>query len=199
MQALIMSAYCHMETLEFERFSLGQASAEETEQFEEHLLICVGCQKRYEDIESYVRALRSGTAEMVWGRAPRRSWWSWPRVIPALAFLCLLVGVLALAGMRSAMPQPFAVSLTAMRGGAPGTAAPARRPLVVRPDLTGIGSPGPYRLEIVDEQARVTWQGRFEAARAAVPVGAQRPGAHFVRIYSPSENLLREYGLYVGK
>ena len=40
-----MRAYCQMDTEQLERISLGQASVEEAEEFEEHLLICPACQQ----------------------------------------------------------------------------------------------------------------------------------------------------------
>ena len=57
--------------------------------------------------------------------------------------------------------------------------------------------PGPYRLELVNERGRITWQGDYQPERATVAVPAQAAGAHFLRVYSAGGPLLREYGLMV--
>jgi hypothetical protein len=95
-------------------------------------------------------------------------------------------------------PAPLlAVQLTAVRGTVPGGTVPAGRGMALTPDLIGIATPGPYRLEIVDERGGIDWQGAYNPATGPVNVPAQRAGTHFVRVYSNTGELLREYGLDV--
>jgi anti-sigma factor RsiW len=187
-----------MDTEQLERISLGQASAEETEEFEEHLLICPTCQQRFEETESYAIAVRSAAAELSAEPAPKRSWWTVPRLVPALACLALLaIGIVTVTRFSASVQTPLAISLTATRGTAPGGTATAGRAMDLTPDLAGIGAPGPYRLEIVDARGVVTWKGAFDPASKTAAVPKQREGTHFVRVYSLQGELLREYGLEV--
>ena len=195
-----MSAYCQMDTEALEQFSMGRVSEAEKELFEEHLLICPGCQQRFEEVERYVIAMRAASAELRSAPIPKRTWWSLPRLVPALAGVALLaIGFVTVAKFTANQAPRLAISLTATRGTVPGGTVPAGRPLAVTPDLTGITVPGPYRLEVVDERGNVTWQGRYDQADGAAAVPAQRAGAHFVRVYSQSGELLREYGLDVSR
>jgi hypothetical protein len=187
-----------MDTEELERISLGQASAEETEAFEEHLLICRGCQERFEETESYALAIRAAAAELQLERAAKWTWWSMPRLVPALACMALLaVGIVMVARFSATTQPPLAISLTATRGSAPGGMVPAGRAMDLVPDLAGIAISGPYRLEIVDARGAVAWKGAFDAEAKTVAVPALRAGVHFVRVYSRQGDLLREYGLNV--
>jgi hypothetical protein len=187
-----------MDTEELERISLGHASAEETEALEEHLLICPSCQERFEEAESYALAMRAATAELQVERETRRSWWTMPRLVPALACMALLVvGIFAVARFSATTEPPLAIALTATRGSAPGGTVPAGRAMDLAPDLAGIAIPGPYRLEIVNAHGVVAWKGTFDPAVKTIGVPALRPGIHFVRVYSLQSELLREYGLNV--
>jgi hypothetical protein len=187
-----------MDADEFERFILGRTSAEETEQFEEHLLICERCRHRFEESERYVLAMRAASADLLReesSKAPRRSW---PWLLPLAACVALLAIVVAAVVRFNSNPSPLlAVQLTAVRGTVPGGSVPAGRGMALTPDLIGIANPGPYRLEIVDERGAVNWQGAYNPAAGPANVPAQRAGTHFVRVYSTSGELLREYGLDV--
>lgn len=198
MRTAIMTPYCQMDADEFERFILGRTSAEETERFEEHLLICDKCRDRYEEGERYVVAMRAASADLLREEAAKPSRWRWPQLVPLLACAALLAIVVAGVIRFNSSPTPLlAVQLTAVRGTVPGGAVPAGRSMALTPDLIGIANPGPYRLEIVDERGSVNWQGAYNPAAGPAKVPAQRAGAHFVRVYSTSGELLREYGLDV--
>jgi hypothetical protein len=193
-----MKAFCQMDIEELERISLGRVSEEEREAFEEHLLICPACQERYEESESYVNGIRSAAAQLQAESVPSRSWWLWPRLVPVMAGLALLVVGIVTVTRFSAPEQPrLAISLTATRGAAPGETIPVGRAMDLTPDLTGIPVPGPYRLEIVDARGEITWKGDFDPAAKTAHVPPQRAGVHFVRVYSRQGELLREYGLTV--
>ncbi len=194
-----MSSYCQMDAEALDRFTMGRVSPQEMEDFEEHLLICEPCQQRFEAAESFAIAMRGASAELLREPEPKR-WWAWrfPQLVPAMAAVAMLViGVVAIARYGGKAPQPIAVSLTAMRGTVPGGTVPAGRPLALTPDLTGIAAPAPYKLEIVDQAGRVTWQANYNPASGAATAAAQSAGPHFVRIYSAAGKLLREYGLTV--
>lgn len=195
MRPLPMIRYCQMDDDELERFCLGLASEEETAQFEEHLLACDVCRERFQRVEEFALATRSAAASLRAEESRKESRWRVAWLVPVLAGLVLMaVGILALS--RRASP-PLAVMLTATRGTVAAGTAPAGRMLSLAPDLSGIRGAGPYRMEIVDDTGVVTWRGRWDAAAGPVTVPAQRSGAHFVRVYTLSGELLREYGLEV--
>ena len=194
----IMSPYCQMDSEKLEEFSMGRASSGETDLFEEHLLVCDRCRERFEEIDRFTRAMRSAAAELSRETAPRQSWWRLPRLIPSLACLALLViGVTFVTRFTATPTALLAIALTATRGAVPCGTAPAGRAMAVSPDLIGIAAPGPYRLEVVDERGRITWEGRYNPTAGPATVPAQRVGAHFVRVYATGGELLREYGLTI--
>jgi hypothetical protein len=193
--------HCHLDPDDLERYSRGRASETEAIQFEEHLLACEVCREGLENAESYARAMRSAAANFEEPPAKGFRWfagtWSLPRLIPAFAALALIFwGVVRFTGNSQ---MPLAISLTATRGVGVGSAAPAGRTLAITPDLTGLAAGPSYHVEIVDERGKATWQGGYTPAAGALQVAAQHAGPHFVRIYSPGGELLREYGLMIGR
>jgi hypothetical protein len=190
-----MIRYCQMDDDELERFSLGSASEEETEQFEEHLLICESCRARFQAVEEFALAIRSAAMTQRAENSRKLSRWRVAWLVPVFAGLVLMaVGILTLSRHAAA---PLAVVLTATRGTVAGGTASAGRMLSLTPDVSGITARGPYRVEIVDDRDTVTWRGRYDIASGAAMVPAQRAGTHFVRVYTLSGELLREYELTI--
>jgi hypothetical protein len=118
-----------------------------------------------------------------------------PRILPVLAAaaaaLALLMWVRSPRG--SGTPQTVAVALAANRGPGGEAHAPARKPLALQPDLTGIDAPAPYTIEIVDAFGARVWRDVFPG----VPAPPLSQGVYFVRIYSQDGQLRREYALKV--
>ncbi|MDE3164367.1 MAG: hypothetical protein KGN36_01060 [Acidobacteriota bacterium] len=194
-QVPLMDRFCQMDDDELERFSLGQTSDEEAEEFEEHLLVCEFCRERFETVDDFAQAMHSAAAALraeELEKAHRRKRLAW--LVPVFAALVLIVtGVLTLT--RQTAP-PLGVALIATRGTEAGRTVPAGRALSVAPDLTGIAVPGPYRIEVIDDRGAVTGRGRYDGTSGAV-IPAQRLGVHYVRVFGPGGELLREYGLLV--
>ena len=189
--------HLHLDPEYLERYSRGQASEDDTARWEEHLLLCEPCQEELKHVDSFVRSMRGATAK--WRNEPEASpWWraAWP--VPAFAALAvLLIGVAVVPRFTGNSQPPLAIGLAATRGAGIERAVPAGRTLAVTPDLTGLPAEAWYRLELVEEQGKPTWQGKFVPSQGAATVPGQRAGIHFVRIYSSSGQLLREYGLAV--
>ncbi len=194
-QIPLMDRFCQMDDDELERFSLGQVSDEEAEEFEEHLLICEFCRERFETVDEFAQAMHSAAAALrveEIEKARRRTRLAW--LVPVFAALVLIVtGVLTLSHQTA---PPLGVALTATRGTEADRTVPAGRALSLSPDLTGIAVPGPYRIEVIDDRGSVTGRGSYDSATGAV-IPAQRAGLHYVRVYAPGGELLREYGLLV--
>jgi hypothetical protein len=68
---------------------------------------------------------------------------------------------------------------------------------MLHPDLTGLAEASSYRLEIVDLTGRPVRQGTLARAQKAVKVPGLAAGLYFVRVYPPSGELQREYGLQI--
>jgi hypothetical protein len=90
-----------------------------------------------------------------------------------------------------------AVSLTAMRGNGVGSIAPPGRKLMLHPDLTGLAEASQYRLEIVDQTGRPVRQAVFVSTQDGIQVPGLNRGMYFVRVYLPTGELQREYGLQI--
>jgi hypothetical protein len=193
-----MNVYCEMDSEMLERFSMGKASVEETEEFEEHLLLCDACRMRFEESDSYVAAIRSASAQLERERADMRAWWTLPRLVPVLAGVALLMAAIVTVAQSPPNVSPsMATVLTATRSSAAGATARAGRAMRLTVDVSGLSSPSAYRLELVNERGRITWQGAYDPGDGPVAVPAQAGGPYFLRVYSAGGTLLREYGLRV--
>ena len=187
----------HLEAEEVERYSMGTIPEEEAARLEEHLLICESCQQRVTESDGYVSSMQRAALELRQSPAVRqRRWWSLPRLVPAVAALALLA-IVTLVGLRMGNRGPagpaFAVNLAATRGTGIEAKAPARTPLALRVDLTGLPVWPSYGLEVVDSAGRRVWRGAVSGAN----IQPLPPGIYFVRAYAPSGELLREYGLEI--
>ncbi len=182
----------HMDGDEIERYSFGDLPEDLSAKFEEHLLICETCRNRVTASDEMARSMQSAAQEIrrqesldqesVWGSR-------WVALLAAAA-LFLAFGLYGF--IRSSARPEVAVSLNAMRGSEPMTQAPARTPLVLNLDLTGLPASASYRLEVVDAAGNIVWRGALQGAK----LPPRTAGVYFVRIYTGSE-LLREYGLRI--
>ena len=197
-----MNANCHIDEEEIERYSMGAMPEGAIAPFEEHLLICEPCQLRLAQADVYVAAMRRASARL---RAaplkPGLPWLRFPRLVPALAGMAVLMVAAGLWLSRLDLGEayPFAVDLAATRGAAIEAQAPAGRWLLLRLDLANLpASPG-YRLEMVDRSGNRVWQATVPArgSKADFKVPRTQPGVYFVRVYRPPGELLREYGFQV--
>jgi hypothetical protein len=187
----------HMEAEDLERYSVGNSSEDESEPLEEHLLTCDDCRERLRETDDYLVALRTTASQLRRDEkfAARREW-KFPAWFPALAAVaCLLLVMFAFRFERPAEPV-VAVSLTALRSNGSG-GAPAGRELMLYPDLTGLTDSSSYRLEIVDQTGRPVRQGTLVRAQHGIRIPRLGAGLYFVRVYLPSGELLREYGLQI--
>jgi hypothetical protein len=195
----------HVQSEELELYCLGGLTEVRCAHLEEHLFLCEVCRDRLTETENYVatmrEASRQSSAEQVEKPTPAivpiRQWReSWPgRLAPILIAAVLVVCAAVWFGRHSSVhaPLPFAVELTSVRGAVQGP-APAGRPLLLKLDLTGLSDGQPFAGEVVDASgSRV----------AKFPIGApalMKPlpsGGYFVRIYTASGELIREYALTV--
>src|SRR5215470_2315507 len=55
---------CQVTADDLERYAMGKTSAEETDQIEDHLLICESCRDRLEETREFTAAMQSASAEI---------------------------------------------------------------------------------------------------------------------------------------
>jgi len=193
----------HMGEDEIERYSLGCISEEEAAKIEEHLLVCESCQKRVTDSDAYVSAIRSAAAHpsRPWSQQKSRPMF-FMRPLPVLAALAVVL-VAGAVGLRVTNRQTaapaFVVGLEATRGAPIEARAPAGRPLALQLDLAGLRAEPSYQVEMVDGQGNQVWKGTVAAqeSKATAAVPKTSAGPYFVRVYTVSGELLREYGLEI--
>lgn len=182
------------ETLE--SYALGTLSGKKLVWLEEHLLLCGSCQQRVQKTDEYVSTMRMATAALVKAETKSDPWTLWR---PALAMAAVLLLAVVFVVRRSPVVRTDAVTvnLQALRGPAISAAAPAGKSLLLSPDVTGVGDGDAYRLEVVTATGAAVWSGQAQGRPVRARVPALRPGAYFVRMYSPAGEALREFGLDV--
>ena len=197
-----MKAHATDELLE--QYSLGTLSESQAEPLEEHLLVCEQCQDRLDQTDAFIAATRAAARKLLNEPKPDPA----PRHRPAISMWAIGFAVALALLLLTARPwrfldtasvPPFAVTLQATRGPA-GATAPAGRPLILTIDLSELRPLDSYRLEIVDSRgARVheaTLTPQNGNLTATVPARLA-PGPHWVRLYTPSGDLLREFSLRI--
>jgi hypothetical protein len=188
-----------------EQYSLGTLPEAEAELLEEHLLICQECRDRLEETDAFVDATRKAAQALEAGRSSswdglvrRLRWLAQP--LPAAAAILAVALLVWLVRPYGGLPAaPAAVLLESTRGAAGGPPAPASRPLILLLDVAGVpGSPS-YHVEVVDRTGAGVSNSaaRRSGDQIAFRTGPLSQGRYWVRVYSPSRELLREYGLDV--
>jgi len=198
----------HASDESLEQYALGSLQEPLLGEIEEHLLLCSQCQDHLKEIDAFRVAMRDAAARLEHEDESRKRLWT--RVSVALTFRRLAwimaLGALFVLGLSlriwmspSQSSPPLALLLETSRG-SDVRHAPARRPLALSLDLTALVSFPSYQVETVDSlgrvQAQATAHGSEGIVRATLANGLP-PGNYFIRLYSPSHELLREYGLVV--
>ena len=190
-----------------ESYAMGTLAEPSLAELEEHLIICAHCRERLTETGAYVRAMRGAANDLeqrdesrkvFWARAS--GWITFRRLGWAMAIVALVLAGTALRLLLSPSqsPQPFSILLETSRGSEL-QRVPAGRPLDVTLDIRGLPAFPHYEMEVVDTGGRVLdkstagMQGKI-TARIAKQL---RPGSYFIRLYSPSRELLREYGMQI--
>jgi hypothetical protein len=127
------------------------------------------------------------------------------RSLLAAAVLLVLAGTVVTWWMQSpsvAMAPLAPIKLIALRGGEGDVArAPAGRPLELVFGWTDLAADHFYRAEVVNSSGRQMWSGNVRIADQSLSIrvdGPLRAGAYWVRLYTSTGQLLREFGLRVG-
>ena len=193
-----------------EEYTFGRICEPQLGWLEEHLLNCPQCQSELEDIEEYKVFMKAGLASFESERlaaagpvaSPARSgspvglrsgvrealslYFALPR-IPGIEHLLAAGVLLVLAGavVTWRMESPVA----------------SGRPLELVFGRTDLAADLSYRAEVVDASGRQMWNGNVRIADRSLSIRVDRPlraGAYWVRLYTSTGQLLREFGLSVG-
>jgi anti-sigma factor RsiW len=193
--------YCdHPNEEALERFLLQQCSEEELEVVETHVLACESCVAQLEALELDIAATKMALENLE--AKPQRkhmakaagAWKSW-FTIPRLS---LAGGAAVLACGAILLSVPHDVALTAYRGTE--TAIVSEwRPLQMHLNAADLNE-GPVQVEVVDRLGSPVWKGASTVRNDSVDVHLPRikqSGTHFLRLYNPQGDLLREYAFQV--
>lgn len=191
-----------------ESYAMGRLPAIELEAFEEHLLLCDGCQSRLDETENYIVAMKSalGKAQQeqatIAGRL--RSWISnaQPALTPAwagsFAALAVVLGLSTQLLFFHKPAQPLTLQLEAMKGET--DIAVDDRPLALVLDNRGLAESPAYKVEIVNRTGKRVWEGAATPGGANLQAFVKKPlgaGQYFVRVYGEGPEPLREFGLRI--
>ncbi len=189
-----------------ELYALGSLEEPLLGEIEEHLLLCSRCQENLKEMDAYHAAMRSAAARLDAEDESRKRFWtgiSSALTVRRLGWILAMAAVIVLGlsirvWMRHETP-PVALLLETSRGSEV-RHAPARRPLELSLDTTALAAYPSYQVETVDAMGRVlarSTSGSSEGRVRASLTKGLRAGSYFIRLYSPSHELLREYGLVV--
>ncbi len=181
---------------------MGRMAGPELAGFEEHLLVCIACQDRLAREDSFRQTVRDAGAALskprkpILARFPKLAWGAGL----AAALVLVLAGIAWQAG-RHPNVRPVAILLQTTRG-ADGVSqtAPAGAPLTLVLDLTDLPQFPSYEVEVVDSVGHPMARSQATPHAGRLEKALDKPlpsGAYYVRLYSPTRELLREYALIV--
>ncbi len=210
---VLPSLRVHLSEDVLEEYVFGRVAEPALSRVEEHLLACPRCQDSLARVDEYIALMKYGLADLA-RSAPgsvavqERRYPLFP-IQGKLAFgtvgLAVLLALTTATLMKKPSAGPAEVVLQSLRAGGTGgmARAPAGRMLKLAIDaraLIGEGS-GEFNLRIVDAAGRTEWQGAVERGpdgMIAVQVGRELArGIYWVRLYTKTGGLLREYGLRI--
>jgi hypothetical protein len=198
----------HPEEDHLERYVMKTCSEIETQQLEEHLLVCEDCRIRLYAAEEWVALMKSalplGPKRQIlprWRIAFGQIGQTLTRPVAlagCVAFVVILCAAPTL--LRQQTEDDEVVTLSATRGGADQaiSTVSSRRRLILEPDVNGLK--GPLELEIVDSAGTPLFSQLLSGESPRVKLNRRlKTGTYWVRINSAeSEHTnLRESGLRV--
>jgi hypothetical protein len=194
-----------------ELYAMGRLTDPEAAELEEHLLLCTQCQEELERIDDFVLAFRVAAKQARTERQPEggvlsrvRAWFRKDggffrpvTLAPAAAAFALVLTVIV-APIPIHEPQLETVQLESARGeaGIASVAAGNRLHLVL--DTRGLPDLPVYKIELADSRGRAVWSASAKPAATGLSVTTDQAvtaGRHWLRIYSGSNDLLREFGV----
>lgn len=200
---------------EIEDFLFQRLSGVSREAAEEHLLFCEACQRRVEEEEKLIEAMRGAAERMELDSiiepetaeeapAAARRAFSPPKWAMAATLAAVIVGG-ALTVKMLQPPGTAEVVLRAERsaGPVPGDSPVTGQPLLLTADLRGLPPLPSFRWIVVDPAGAMVASGAVEREQDAARIHLEHglpAGRYWVRIQDPESGiLLREFGLEIRK
>jgi hypothetical protein len=187
-----------------EQYSMGRLDERTSQDLEEHLLICAGCQDNLALADAYRKSMCHAALELrQQARHPVKTWFGGlfrlPKPVWAMAAVALVIAVGSRwPSIHGSPAQSVLVLLQSNRGAQSplNSSTPAARPITLLLDLTDLPPLPQYRLEVVDAAGHPVFGSsaapRNNKVRATIARGLPA-GMYYVRVYG--QELLREYGL----
>jgi hypothetical protein len=195
----------HLDEDVLEQYALGKLTDDaQLEAAEEHLLVCVRCQSKLEQIDKFVTAFRdAGEAIQAQNEGPEQSEktkpTSWSRPFLPVAVAAAAAIVFFGPSLLQQDGQPVSVALVAMRNEA-NPSAPSGKPLILTLDLAGTESAAAsaLRYEVAAANGAPVASGEFSRNEPNLRIAALSAGQYWVRVYKTGEtNPIREFSLPV--
>jgi hypothetical protein len=187
----------------FEEYAFHRLSEEQCAEFEEHLLLCEQCQYQLARTDEYILLVKKASARMhraTPAKVSQAVLWS---SITAILGAGLVTAALAIGIPHAPMArEASSVQLVAWRGGEASAMARARAgaPIGIAIDTTDLDDPHHLRIQVVDALGKPMWSGDATEPAAGSMISARidarlPAGVYWIRLYSASGELLREFGL----
>jgi anti-sigma factor RsiW len=198
----------HVTEESLESYALGSLEEPALGELEEHLLLCSRCQDLLKEIDEYHTAMKSAAMRLESQQESRKMLWTGlssaltvRRLGWTMALVAVALGGLALRTRLSPTALSPAVTMVLETSrGSEVQHAPAGRVLDLSLDIKGLPAYPLYGVETVDASGRMQAQSRTAVSEGRVKTSLSkglRPGNYFIRLYTPSRELLREYGLVI--
>jgi len=192
---------------QLELYALGRLSESHMEAVEEHLVLCVSCRQRLDEVEVFALAMRRAIGAEP-ATEPGRAWFGWlrqPAMLGSLGFAAILLAAgLYLSLGRSHGVAPLAsLQLTAMRGEVQSVGVARETDITLADASTGDvppgdAPPGRLRAEVVDAAGSPVWSGPIDGNSGRIRLTMRLAvSSYFVRLYDDTGQLLHEYAFRV--
>ena len=181
-----------------EAYALKRLAEDHIPEVERHLLVCEACQHSLADLDTFIAAMKTVSPEAV--PAPVMRPRVWPRWQTALAAAAVLAGAFFVWESSGTRPVPATIILSSMRGSQVASpTGPANTPLELEIASTQLDDRDGFRIDLVTAEGAPVWSGAVTHSAAGKPVvridKRLSAGSYWVRLYSPENQLLQEYGL----
>ncbi len=198
----------HPSEEDFEEYAFDRLPADRCAEFEEHLLLCGQCQYELARTDEYILLVKQAAAEWHGMSLGKGTGVKTSSAVVSRSLVAAILGAgVVIVALAFGIPhtrqvrEASEVELAAMRGGGPSMArARARAPIVIAIDTTDLDDRHGLRIQMVDAAGKPVWSGA-----ASEPGGGNRitaridarlaAGVYWIRLYSATDELLREFGL----
>ena len=192
----------HIEENLLDQYAMGTLPQGSITEIEEHLLICLLCQRRLVAVDEFLPLFRSAATPLDaratpwWLGALAFRRWFWSGTAAALAALLIF---LATGESHKAKLAPAILLMQSMRGPEADAEMVSGRPCLLVFDLAIPANHEDYEIEVVDAVGSEVLHhgGDFKDGRLTVLVQRLAPGSYWVRVYRKqvARELMAEYGL----